>query len=215
MEARKIRLLLELRRQGISDINVLTAVEKIPREKFVEDAFQDQAYENIALPIASGQTISQPFVVAKMTSSMDLGPRLKVLEIGTGSGYQAAILSKLCRRLYSIERHQILADLAADRFKKLRLTNIVQKVGDGNKGWPEQVPFDRIIITACAPTVPLVLVDQLKSDGFMILPLLDRISKSQYLVKIYRDKSGKLKKDKLMEVRFVPLLPGVVTASSS
>ena len=146
---------------------------------------------------------------------MDLGPRLKVLEIGTGSGYQAAILSKLCRRLYSIERHQILADLAADRFKKLRLTNIVQKVGDGNKGWPEQVPFDRIIITACAPTVPLVLVDQLKSDGFMILPLLDRISKSQYLVKIYRDKSGKLKKDKLMEVRFVPLLPGVVTASSS
>ena len=215
MEARKIRLLLDLRRQGISDINVLTAVEKIPREKFVEDAFQDQAYENIALPIASGQTISQPFVVAKMTSSMDLGPRLKVLEIGTGSGYQAAILSKLCRRLYSIERHQILADLAADRFKKLRLTNIVQKVGDGNKGWPEQVPFDRIIITACAPTVPLVLVDQLKSDGFMILPLLDRISKSQYLVKIYRDKSGKLKKDKLMEVRFVPLLPGVVTASSS
>ena len=215
MEARKIRLLLELRRQGISDISVLTAVEQIPREKFVEDAFQDQAYENIALPIASGQTISQPFVVAKMTSSMDLGPRLKVLEIGTGSGYQAAILSKLCRRLYSIERHQILADLAADRFKKLRLTNIVQKVGDGNKGWPEQVPFDRIIITACAPTVPLVLVDQLKSDGFMILPLLDRISKSQHLVKIYRDKSGKLKKDKLMEVRFVPLLPGVVTASSS
>ena len=173
METRKIRLLLELRRQGISDTNVLTAIESIPREHFVDEPFLDQAYDNIALPIGSGQTISQPFIVAKMTSALELGPRMKVLEVGTGSGYQAAILSKLCRRLYSIERHQYLAEIASIRFNNLRLTNIVQKVDDGNQGWHEQAPFDRIIVTACAPTLPSKLISQLSSDGLIIFPLAD------------------------------------------
>ena len=210
METRKIRLLLELRRQGISDTNVLTAIESIPREHFVDEPFLDQAYDNIALPIGSGQTISQPFIVAKMTSALELGPRMKVLEVGTGSGYQAAILSKLCRRLYSIERHQYLAEIASIRFNNLRLTNIVQKVDDGNQGWHEQAPFDRIIVTACAPTSPSKLISQLSSDGLIIFPLADISKKCQHIVKINLNSDGEIVQEKLLEVRFVPLLPGVV-----
>ena len=127
---------MELRKQGVSDTNVLSAMERVPRQLFVPEAFQDQAYENIALPIGAGQTISQPQIVAEMTAALELGPRLKVLEVGTGSGYQAAVLAHLCRRLYTIERHRSLAEEAERRFTALRLSNIVVRIGDGGAGWP-------------------------------------------------------------------------------
>lgn len=212
MDARKIRLLLELRRQGIADTEVLGAIEKVPREAFVEEAFLDQAYEDIALPIGSGQTISQPFVVASMTAALEVGPRMKVLEIGTGSGYQAAVLAHLCRRLYTIERHRPLSDEAAARFKALRLSNVVMQVGDGGKGWPEQAPFDRIILTACAEAVPETLLDQLRDGGIMVLPVVDSGGRGQRLVRIRRDGDAMPQED-LMGVRFVPLVPGIASTA--
>ncbi len=215
MESRKIRLLLELRSQGISDTQVLGAIEKVPREAFIENTFQDQAYENIALPIGSGQTISQPFVVATMTSALNVGPRMKVLEVGTGSGYQAAILSHLCRRIYTIERYRELSNYASIRFQKLRLSNIVQQVGDGNMGWHTQAPFNRIIITACAPEIPGPLVDQLQNDGVMVLPLLDSVTRNQNLMRISKNSKGQICEEKLMRVRFVPLLPGIAKVTNS
>ncbi|NBB82944.1 MAG: protein-L-isoaspartate(D-aspartate) O-methyltransferase, partial [Alphaproteobacteria bacterium] len=144
LEARKIRLLMKLRRSGVSDHRVLGAIERVPREAFVPDTFLDQAYEDIALPIGLGQTISQPMVVALMTQALEVGDRDKVLEIGTGSGYQAAVLARLCRRLYTIERHRGLYDTAMRRIQELRLHNVTAKLGDGTRGWPEQAPFQRI-----------------------------------------------------------------------
>ena len=152
--ARKIRLIMRLRRAGISDINVLSAIERIPREAFVPDSFQDQAYEDRTLPIGHGQTLSQPRVVALMTQALEIDRRIKVLEIGTGSGYQAAVLSRLCRRLYTIERHRELQRAAERRFQELRLHNITARLGDGAKGWPEQAPFARIMVTAAAAGIP-------------------------------------------------------------
>ena len=145
LEARKIRLVMELRQQGVTDQAVLSAVERIPREVFIPDSFRDQAYENTALPIGQGQTISQPAVVGYMTQALEIGSRMKVLEIGTGCGYQAAVLSKLCRRVYSIERYRELLRDADKRFTALRIGNVTTQWGDGMKGWPEQAPFDRII----------------------------------------------------------------------
>ncbi len=147
----KIELIMALRRQGIRDKRVLSAVERIPREKFINASFRKQAYEDHALPIECGQTISQPYVVAYMTEQLHVGDRMKVLEVGTGSGYQAAVLAKLCRRVYTIERYRTLLRDAIRRFEELRLHNITAKVGDGAEGWPEQAPFDRIIVTAAAP----------------------------------------------------------------
>ena len=212
-EARKIRLLLELRRQGIADTAVLGAIEKVPREVFVPEAFLDQAYENIALPIASGQTISQPYVVAAMTAALEVGPRMKVLEVGTGSGYQAAVLAHLCRRLYTIERHRDLSEEAAAKFKLLRLTNIVMQVGDGAEGWPQQAPFDRIIITACADSRPEALIDQLRDGGIMVLPLTVPDGRGQRLVRLRREGDIILQED-LMGVRFVPLVPGIAGSAA-
>ena len=140
--ANKIRLLMELRRAGITDTDVLSAIERVPREVFIPEAFQDRAYEDTALPIARGQTISQPYVVAYMTAALQVTKRMRVLEIGTGSGYQAAVLSHLARRVFTIERQRDLLIEAEKLFERLRLTNITVRYGDGFKGWPEAAPFD-------------------------------------------------------------------------
>ncbi len=203
--ARKIRLIMELRRSGITDTNVLSAIERVPRENFIPDDFLDKAYDNIALPIGQGQTISQPLVVATMTQELELNDRHTVLEIGTGSGYQATILSHLTRRVYSIERHQPLADIAQKRFDEMKLRNITTKVGDGYRGWPDAAPFDRIIVTAAASEeVATILLDQLIDGGIMVLPIRVNALKEK-LVKIRKTSEG-LERTELMEVRFVPLV---------
>jgi protein-L-isoaspartate(D-aspartate) O-methyltransferase len=209
--ARKIRLIMELRRAGIGDTHVLSAIERIPREAFVPEAFQDQAYENRALPIDFGQTLSQPGVVAAMTQALNLDRRLKVLEVGTGSGYQAAILSRLCRRLYSVERYKDLQRAADARFQQLRLHNITTRVGDGHKGWPEQAPFSRIIVTAAAAEVPGTLVDQLSAGGVMVVPV-GQTGRDQSLLRLHRDEEGHLHEQALGPVRFVPLVQGLPAA---
>lgn len=197
---------MELRKHGITQPDVLGAIERVPRETFVPDTFRDQAYENIAIPIGRGQTISQPAVVAFMTQKLEVGPRMKVLEIGTGSGYQAAVLSKLCRRLYSIERHKDLLAAAEDKFRRLRMNNITAKIGDGTKGWPEQAPFERIIVTAAATReVPKSLIEQLAPGGIMIAPM-GATARDQHLYKIQQDAVGEIETKKLWPVRFVPLI---------
>ena len=212
--ARKIRLIMELRRAGIGDTHVLSAIERIPREAFVPEAFQDQAYENRALPIDFGQTLSQPGVVAAMTQALSLDRRLKVLEIGTGSGYQAAILSRLCRRLYTIERYKDLQRTAEARFQQLRLHNITTRVGDGHKGWPEQAPFSRIIVTAAAAEVPGTLVDQLSPGGVMVVPI-GTTGRDQSLLRLHRDEGGHFHEQVLGPVRFVPLVQGLPAAQDA
>ncbi|MBN9591648.1 MAG: protein-L-isoaspartate(D-aspartate) O-methyltransferase, partial [Alphaproteobacteria bacterium] len=147
-DPRAIQLVMALRRQGITDMRVLNAMERTPRDLFVEEAFGTSAYQDSALPIACGQTISQPYIVAFMTEALAVGEKMRVLEIGTGSGYQSAVLAPLCRKIYTIERHRPLLKAAEARFKALKLDNIVTKLGDGYKGWPEQAPFDRIVVTA-------------------------------------------------------------------
>jgi protein-L-isoaspartate(D-aspartate) O-methyltransferase len=205
-EARKIRLIMELRRSGVTDTRVLSAIERIPREIFVPEPFKDQAYENTALPIKLGQTISQPLVVASMSQALSVGERMKVLEIGTGSGYQAAVLAKLCRRLYTIERHAPLLAGAEAMFKELRLHNITAIVADGSRGWPEQAPFDRIMVTAAAEKVPDKLVDQLAEGGIMVLPLGAQ-GGEQDLIRVTK-KDGQVMQERLFPVRFVPLVAG-------
>lgn len=204
-EARKIRLLMELRRLGITDTRVLAAIERVPREAFVLPTFLDQAYENVALPIEHGQTISQPYVVAFMTQALEVGPRMKVLEIGTGSGYQTAILARLCRRVYTIERFPSLLKHAEERLQELRVTNYTARAGDGYRGWPEQAPFDRIIVTAAAPRVPEALREQLAADGVLVIPVGEL---EQDVVRIRR-RGAEFEEEKLLPVRFVPMLPGI------
>jgi protein-L-isoaspartate(D-aspartate) O-methyltransferase len=204
---RKLRLIMELRRAGISDARVLGAIEKTPREFFVPERFQDHAYENVALPIGCGQTISQPYIVALMTERLELSGREMVLEIGTGSAYQAAVLARLARRVFTIERHRALVREAEHLLQALRLSNVVTKFGDGTKGWPEQVPFDRIIVSAAAPEIPAALVDQLAPGGIMVLPLgLDH--QDQRLVRVRRGDAG-CETEELASVRFVPLVAGL------
>lgn len=203
-EARKIRLIMDLRRAGIVDTRVLSAIERLPREAFIPPTFADQAYENTALPIGQGQTISQPLVVATMTQALEVGERMRVLEIGTGSGYQAAVLARLCRRVYTIERHKPLLAEAEARFRRLSVHNVTAILGDGGRGWPEQAPFDRILVTACAPDVPKSLLDQLAEDGIMVLPV-GPAAGEQVLLKVRR-KDGRFTSERLMQVRFVPLV---------
>lgn len=206
--ASKIRLIMELRRNGITDTRVLAAIERIPRETFVLPTFADQAYENRALPIGHGQTISQPFVVASMTQALDVGERMKVLEVGTGSGYQAAVLSRLCRRLYTIERYRPLAVEAEQRLAQMRIHNVVFRIADGTKGWPEQAPFDRIIVTAAGRDVSQTLIDQLAPGGVMIMPIgPDPLN--QHVERIVRTETG-VTREKILPVRFVPLVPGAL-----
>ncbi|QPC41677.1 protein-L-isoaspartate(D-aspartate) O-methyltransferase [Kaustia mangrovi] len=206
-DKRGIQLLMHLRNQGIRDTNVLEAIETVPRALFVPEAFADQTYADQALPIACGQTISQPFIVAFMTQSLRLTDRMKVLEIGTGSGYQTAILAHLARRVYTIERYRQLLREAEKRFKTLKLNNVVTMLGDGAKGWPAQAPFDRIIVTAAARGVPQDLVDQLQIGGIMVLPV-EIAPGEQELQRIVRTDDG-ITRETLLPVRFVPLVEGV------
>jgi protein-L-isoaspartate(D-aspartate) O-methyltransferase len=204
----QINLIMTLRRRGIRDTRVLRAMELVPREEFVDLAFVDNAYQDIALPIDCGQTISQPFVVAYMTEALEVGDRDKVLEIGTGSGYQAAVLSKLCRRVYTVERWRELQKAAERRFNKLGISNVTTIIGDGWLGWPPQAPFDRIIVTAAAREPPERLLEQLKIGGRMIVPLGDSRD-DQSLVQIDKTEHG-LVQTALLPVRFVPMVKGRV-----
>jgi len=203
---RQIELIMALRARGIRSTKVLAALEKVPRELFVDPAFRAQAYADHSLPIECGQTISQPYVVAYTTELLDVDDRCKVLEVGTGSGYQAAVLSHLARRVYTIERYRTLAKAAEARFQALGLTNITGMVGDGIKGWKAQAPFDRIIVTAAAADVPKALLEQLRDGGILVMPL-GSPGGVQHVVKVVRQ-GDDYAREALLPVRFVPLVSG-------
>ena len=205
LDVRKIRLILELRESGIADSKVLSAIEKIPRENFIPENFRNQAYENIALPIAENQTISQPFIVAKMTQLLKLNKSHKVLEIGTGSGYQSAILSLLSRRVYTIERIKLLLIQAENIFSKLKLTNIVTKHADGNFGWKEQIPFDRVIFTAATLKISVQFIEHISEGGIIVCPI---IKKNKQILVRYKKNNNKISTEEFDNVLFVPNLHG-------
>ncbi|MEZ5789055.1 MAG: protein-L-isoaspartate(D-aspartate) O-methyltransferase [Xanthobacteraceae bacterium] len=198
--------LLMLRRRGITDARVLRAMDEVPREHFVSPGDVAVAYADHAMPIACGQTISQPYVVAYMTEQLAVEPRDRVLEIGTGSGYQAAVLSRLAHEVVTIERYRTLAESARIRFETLGFDNIVSLIGDGLGGVPDRAPFDRIMVTAAAAEIPQALVDQLAIGGLMVMPLGPH-SGVQSIVKLTKTEVG-VAVEKLIAVRFVPLLSG-------
>ncbi|MCA3440457.1 MAG: protein-L-isoaspartate(D-aspartate) O-methyltransferase [Rhodobacter sp.] len=204
---RKMRFLYALRSRGVTDTRVLTAMERIDRGAFVKGLFADRAYEDMPLPISCGQTISQPSVVALMTQALSVTPRDKVLEIGTGSGYQAAILSQLARRVYTVDRHRRLVREAQELFRALDLTNITAFTADGSFGLADQAPFDRIIVTAAAEDAPGPLLAQLKIGGIMVLPV-GQSDTVQSLIKVTRHETG-FDYEELGPVRFVPLVEGL------
>ncbi|WP_137700206.1 protein-L-isoaspartate(D-aspartate) O-methyltransferase [Marimonas lutisalis] len=204
---RKMQFLFALRSKGVTDTRVLAAMETIDRGPFVRGLFAERAYEDMPLPIACGQTISQPSVVGLMTQALGVSPRDKVLEVGTGSGYQAAILSQLARRVYTVDRHRRLVREASEIFRDLDLTNITAMTADGSFGLPEQAPFDRIIVTAAAEDPPGPLLAQLKIGGIMVVPV-GQSDAVQHLIKVTRTDNG-LEYDELRPVRFVPLLEGL------
>jgi protein-L-isoaspartate(D-aspartate) O-methyltransferase len=201
-----MQFLLMLRQRGITDAAVLRALDEVPREHFVEARYLDAAHADQALPIACGQTISQPYVVAYMTEHLAVRPEHRVLEIGTGSGYQAAVLSRLAREVVSVERYRTLAQAARARLATLGYQGVEVKVGDGLAGAPERAPYDRIIVTAAAEEVPQPLVDQLADGGIMVLPLGPHDG-TQHLVRLTKTAEG-LAREELIAVRFVPLLAG-------
>lgn len=202
-DSRKIRLILELRRAGITDTRVLAAMERIPREVFAPEGLRDQAYEDATLPIGCQQTLTAPLIVAQMSQALGATDRMKVLEVGTGTGYQAAVLARLCRRLYTIERHRPLLVAAERRFVQLGLTNVTAQIGDGTLGWPEQAPFERIIVTAAATDIPPILAEQLSVGGVMVVPVDD--GGDQRLLRVRRVEDG-LDTEDLGQARFVPLI---------
>jgi protein-L-isoaspartate(D-aspartate) O-methyltransferase len=206
-DRRRLQLLQSLRDQGISDERVLDAIGHVPREVFVESLFADDAYVDQALPIPCGQTISQPYIVALMTEALKVEPHSRVLEIGTGSGYQAAVLSRLAKRVYTIERYATLAEAAAQRFAELGITNITQRVGDGTLGMPEFAPYDRIMVTAAAKEVPQAYLDQMAPGSILVIPIEERPGR-QSLWRITRDQQG-FEHEHLLPVRFVPLVEGL------
>jgi len=202
-----MEFLLTLRRRGIGDAAVLRAMDEVPRERFVDADMREDAYADQALPIACGQTISQPYVVAYMTEQLGLRPQDRVLEIGTGSGYQAAVLSRLAREVVTVERYRTLAEKATERLAALGYDNVEVVVGDGLEGAPDRAPFDRIIVTAAGSAVPEALVDQLAEGGVMVLPLGPH-NGPQHIVRLAKGEGGTLTREDLIAVRFVPLLPG-------
>jgi protein-L-isoaspartate(D-aspartate) O-methyltransferase len=204
------KLILELREQGISDPRVVSAIERTPRELFVPAAFRERAYENVALPIGHGQTISQPYVVALMTEALEVNERHILLEIGTGSGYQAAVLARLARRVFTVERHRAMLTIAEERFKQLRLSNVTARFGDGTKGWSEQPSFDRIMVTAAAATIPDALMESLGEDGVLVAPVGEP-KRDQILMRVRRGTAG-FTAEELGIVRFVPLVAGLPRA---
>lgn len=206
---RKMRFLFALRSRGVTEARVLTAMERIDRGQFVRGIFADRAYEDMPLPISCGQTISQPSVVGLMTQALNVQPRDVVLEVGTGSGYQAAILGLLARRVYTVDRHKRLVREAVEVFRTLNLTNITAVARDGSFGWPEQAPFDRIIVTAAAEDPPGPLLAQLKVGGIMVLPV-GQSDAVQSLIKVTRTEFG-FDYEELRPVRFVPLVEGLAS----
>jgi len=202
----RMEFLLTLRRRGIADQAVLRAMDEVPRERFVDAGFLRSAYADQALPIACGQTISQPYVVAYMTEHLAMQPHHRVLEVGTGSGYQAAVLSRLAREVVTVERYRTLADQAQERLRSLGYDNVDVVVGDGFIGVPGRAPYDRIIVTAAAEIVPETLLDQLVENGVMVLPLGSQDG-SQHLIKLTKSQTG-TRRENLIPVRFVPMLPG-------
>ena len=207
LATRKMQFLYALRSKGVTDKRVLQAMEEIDRRPFVRGLFSERAYEDMPLPIACGQTISQPSVVGLMTQALNISPRDKVLEIGTGSGYQAAILAKLARRVYTIDRHRRLVHEARAIFEELDLHTITALTADGSHGLPDQAPFDRIIITAAAEDPPGPLLAQLKEGGIMVLPV-GQSDAVQSLIRVHKTATG-LEYDEMRDVRFVPLLEGL------
>ena len=205
----KARLLLQIRQEGVTDSRILAAFESVPRHAFVEKTFSEHAYDDTSLPIACGQTISQPSLVAVMTHALDLGDRMKVLEIGTGSGYQTAILASLCRRVYTIERYRLLSIEAIQRFRDLGINNISTSINDGCEGWPEQAPFQRILVTAAALKPPPTLLEHLADDGIMVIPI-GAVGERQTLYRLRRE-GKKFREDRLIDVRFVPLVAGKIS----
>ncbi len=204
---RKMQFLFALRSRGVTDRRVLEAMERIDRGAFVRGLFAERAYEDMPLPISCGQTISQPSVVGLMTQALELHPRHKVLEVGTGSGYQAAILSQLARRVYTLERHRRLVKEAQAAFESLGISNITALAADGSRGLPEQAPFDRIIVTAAGEDPPGPLLAQLRIGGIMVVPV-GQSDTMQRLVKVTRTEAGH-EYHELGPARFVPLLEGL------
>ncbi len=205
---KKINLILELQRNGVEDSKILKVMEEVDREIFVDENLKAKSFENIALPIDCGQTISQPLIVALMTQHLDVDKSMRVLEIGTGSGYQTYILSKLARFVYSVERYKSLFNKAYGLFKTLGVNNIFCRHDDGGMGWKEQAPFDRIIVTACAQDIPTELTSQLSMHGKMIIPIGDEHD-DQVLKKISKINNEIIIED-IIDVRFVPLLEGKI-----
>ena len=201
------RLILSLRQQGVTDPRVLAAMESVDRAVFVHEKFLDQAWEDQALPIDCAQTISQPYVVGLMSQALQVGPRHRVLEIGTGSGYQCAVLSRLARFVYSVERYKSLLKEAEGKLKALGVDNVFTRHGDGGEGWPEQAPFDRIMVTAASPHEPKDLLRQLKPGGVLVAPV--GRGSVQMLNRYTADEDGAFSRESLLEVRFVPLVEGV------
>jgi protein-L-isoaspartate(D-aspartate) O-methyltransferase len=206
-ETRVARLVLGLRSQGVTEPKVLNAIERTPRDLFVPDLFRERSFEDSALPIACGQTISQPFIVGLMTQALMIEPRSRVLEIGTGSGYQTAVLAQLARFVYSVERYRTLLSDAEARLRSLDVSNVFTRFGDGGEGWPEQAPFDRILVTAAAPDEPMALLGQLKPYGVLVAPV--GRGPVQSLKRYVGDGKGGFAIEALGDVRFVPLLDGV------
>ncbi|MBK8009429.1 MAG: protein-L-isoaspartate(D-aspartate) O-methyltransferase [Rhizobiales bacterium] len=206
----RMEFLLSMRRRGIRDVKVLRALEQVPREIFVEAEHGGIAYADQALPIDCGQTISQPYVVASMTEALDVEPAHKVLEVGTGSGYQAAVLGMLAKSVVTIERYRTLADLASARLRVLGLKNVSVRVADGSFGAADEAPFDRIMVTAATEAVPSALFDQLANNGRMVAPV-GPLNGVQSL-RLFTKTAGKVEHLDLMSVRFVPLVEGKAEA---
>lgn len=211
-DPRKVRLIMELRRAGITDARVLAAVETTPRERFMPEGLSHLAYADKALPIDCGQTISQPYIVALMSQALDVKAEHRVLEVGTGSGYQTAILAKLAAQVFTVERWPELHDEAWRRLSALKIDNVACRLGDGLKGWPEEAPFDRILVTAAARERPDALLEQLKDGGVLVAPVGPPDGEAAQKLMRYMKTNMGVTGSAIADVRFVPLLPGVAGA---